>query len=709
MSKIIISNVNSLNQENNQNFLKFKEWMLKISELISEIDIQNKIKSTLLHYQPIRVTQYEIDRCVYTIKNIIKIEKYFTKNPNINIAVFLPSNLPLYSLMLFVIIPSYFAKNVVVRPSLELVKQIALESLFDTLKLKDTFSNIELFLGDREKFVKEYVTKADLVIFTGRNETKDRIKESMKPESFMINNGSGHNPIVVAKDANIDQAIRGVLYAKFFNAGQDCAGPDAVFVQKQIISKFLPKFVEKVCTLKVGDHSDSDTIIGKIYREKELSRLQDIINSNKIKTSNYFYSNTVIEKLLILEKTINIEKTPPIIIKGKVDTNNKIVYPTIIILDIETQNLNYKEIFGPILFLYVYECESQLKSYFESDKYIGNKMYVSLFGKSEYISIKDDSKLIKEKGTAKGGVGVVLENKIIHDITVDNGTIAYGGYSKGASSVIYKDQNNHYSSVALPILIPEIIDKLFIQKIPIIDIPFSNRNKIRLSDNSQTLKEMKKKLSKEFIDLVKESFKYNVIFAFIFGSIADGCATDKSDIDSFICVKKKDKDQVSDFKKGINRLHKKFELKIDHDYPFELVEYTTLLEESYHLYYQLYGENYISCMDDAKFNCSFLIDFKCSNRREYDVTFWVPVIAESKKIALVNKDKVLLSNLITETQEVTAAIKKEIIQNIESVKEANLPEVLKEKYPNLSNKEISSKLENLSCCEILRHVEWVAK
>lgn len=666
------------NQEEQEIYKKYDE----LRQILTDSKKGKDIKDLLISYQPVSVTQYEIDHCVYTLENIRTIKKYLKNQAYIDITAFLPSNLPLYSLLLFVIMPSFISRSVVLRPNTALIEKCAIGELFNILRLKDICPNIEIFSGSRDEFLQNHVSRSDLIIFTGRNETKNKIKKCMKLNALMINNGSGHNPIVVTEDADVDKAIKGLVYSRFFNNGQDCAGPDAVFVHKEIRNKFIEKLKEKVSSLKVGDHSDPDTILGRIHRKEELERLHNVIESNKSK----------------------------IILGGRVDMQSTTVHPTIVLSVIESGNLNYKEVFGPVLFLYTYQDDEQLQLYFEDKNgvYIQNKMYVSLFGTSPYIESRDDNNLVRENGSTKGKVGIVLNNKIIHDIIIDNGTVPYGGYSKGASSIIRKKEDKKFESIAIPILIPEVIYEIFIKGIKINDLVHRVKSEqVQKVINKKNLQETRRKISAEFIKLTKETFKDNLVFAFIFGSIASSTFQhNKSDMDTFVCLKKEE-EKIRYFVSEVKVLHEKFNLKVDDDYPSEIVEYSTLIEEIYHLYYQLYGINYNPWLDNEKYDCRFLVKFECCSNKIYDIVFWSAIIATGAKIALIKKDNNSLRQLKEHAKDLIGSIIEEILQNIENIEAADLPKALKKEYPGCSGKEIASKLRELNFCKILLHtIDW---
>ncbi len=424
------------------NFDTIKKQCEEIAKTIEEK--QEELEKTLMQYQSYDVAVYEIKKCMHTLKTIDENRQYFKEKVGA-ISVFMPSNLPLYSLVIFALIPGFIAERLYIYPNTILRKQKIIQSLHDILQIKEHLPNIEVFeiegnAKDAHKvFIEEYVKKSQVIIFTGRGEVKKKIEEAISNDSILIHNGVGHNPVVVAEDANIDKAVEDSVSVKFFNSGQDCAGPDSILVHKKVVNDFIKKFKDKCSELKVGDYSDAKTYIGPIHRGGELNRLKKIIDNNR-------------------SSVVHIENVVP----GKeVNRDKKIVYPTIISLK-TIEKANFCEIFGPIAFIVEYETDEQLKLYFQNDCYKKNKMYVSLYGSSKYIESADDIKLLTETVSTENGVGIVLYNQTIHNVEV--GTKAYGGYSEGASSVKYKNSEGKTFEIAIPILIPQVITELLTNK-----------------------------------------------------------------------------------------------------------------------------------------------------------------------------------------------------------------------------------------------------
>lgn len=119
----------------------------------------------------------------------------------------------------------------------------------------------------------------------------------------------GHAPLVIFDDADIDQAVQGVLSSKFKNTGQTCISTNRVYVQEGIAEEFNKRLAEKVSQLKIGNGLDEGTDVGPLIdknsMEKVAAQVEDAIEHNgkvicggKVHTADhidgYFYEPTVI-------------------------------------------------------------------------------------------------------------------------------------------------------------------------------------------------------------------------------------------------------------------------------------------------------------------------------------------------------------------------------------------------------------------------------
>ena len=394
----------------------------------------------LLNYETFEVANDEIERTLDLFKNLNENKKYFAVRIG-DIASFLPKYQPLYALSCFVLVPSLMATGVHFR--IPHCMKFFFQDLFNLLTIKDFFPNVFVSSKERLGFLEERaaikinekkqetfpITEA--VIFTGTSNHAEQLRLVFDKRTLFIANGSGHNPIVISKDANIKNAVNATLKLQLYNQGQDCAAPNAILVHRDIYSQFLQEIRYKISNVKVGPYKNKDCKVGPITDPSELVRLQSLLIEN--------------------QRWID-ESTP-----GLIESKNAILYPTIICKPLK-EGGNYNEAFAPIFFIQVYESEAELYLYFENENYARNAMYITVYGTSPYVDSltkkKISGKIIHDKNT-------ILHNINLHEKGVERGTQPYGGYGYAASSLSINGkitckptlpQRDLYNEIVLPLV-----------------------------------------------------------------------------------------------------------------------------------------------------------------------------------------------------------------------------------------------------------------
>ncbi|KAB0532322.1 NAD-dependent succinate-semialdehyde dehydrogenase, partial [Pseudomonas chlororaphis] len=83
----------------------------------------------------------------------------------------------------------------------------------------------------------------------------------------------GNAPFVVFDDADLEQAIAGIMQSKFRNAGQTCVCANRILVQDGIYQRFAQRLVEEVAKLKVGNGLEPGVSIGPLINAAAVSKV----------------------------------------------------------------------------------------------------------------------------------------------------------------------------------------------------------------------------------------------------------------------------------------------------------------------------------------------------------------------------------------------------------------------------------------------------
>ncbi|MET8132828.1 MULTISPECIES: aldehyde dehydrogenase family protein [unclassified Streptomyces] len=142
----------------------------------------------------------------------------------------------------------------------------------------------------------------------------------------------GNSALVVLEDADIDYAVDAAVFSRYVHQGQVCMAANRVLVDRSIEAEFTEKFVAKVRTLKTGDPSDPQTVIGPVINSSQADAL-----------------STVVEQAIAEGATALLHGT----------TTDNMVEPSVLTGVPADSDLLRQEIFGPVVFLVPFDGEEE--------------------------------------------------------------------------------------------------------------------------------------------------------------------------------------------------------------------------------------------------------------------------------------------------------------------------------------------------------------
>lgn len=117
------------------------------------------------------------------------------------------------------------------------------------------------------------------VSFTGGTATGLRVAaaaaEKLMPVSLEL---GGKSPTVVFADADVDQALAGVLYGIFSSTGQSCIAGSRLFVQEALYERFVEELVRRTERLRVGSPTDPTTQVAPLVHEDHRASVEAFID-----------------------------------------------------------------------------------------------------------------------------------------------------------------------------------------------------------------------------------------------------------------------------------------------------------------------------------------------------------------------------------------------------------------------------------------------
>ena len=83
------------------------------------------------------------------------------------------------------------------------------------------------------------------------------------------------DPFIVFKDADLDVAVSGVLWARMLNAGQVCTSSKRIYVEQPIADEFIRRVEAELAMLVVGDPMDPHTDLGPLISASAAALVED--------------------------------------------------------------------------------------------------------------------------------------------------------------------------------------------------------------------------------------------------------------------------------------------------------------------------------------------------------------------------------------------------------------------------------------------------
>ena len=213
-----------------------------------------------------------------------EISHYFYK-PRGVVTVISPWNFPLAILAGQVSAALVTGNTVVMKPAEQssLVAQ-GLMNLFIEAGLPE---NVLQFLPGYGEVVGDYLVKHHLtttIAFTGSKTVGLLIAKNaavVQPKQQHVKRCiiemGGKNAVIIDSDADLDEAVDGVLYSAFGYAGQKCSAASRVIVLESVYEKFVDRLIEGAKSIEVSSAENPKGYYGPVVDEEAYTRLQKTI------------------------------------------------------------------------------------------------------------------------------------------------------------------------------------------------------------------------------------------------------------------------------------------------------------------------------------------------------------------------------------------------------------------------------------------------
>lgn len=125
----------------------------------------------------------------------------------------------------------------------------------------------------------------------GKGVAESAAKRGIKSQVEM----GGKNPVIVTKDANITQAVEGVISGSFRSTGQKCTATSRVIIEETIYDQFKEKLLEETQKITVGNGLEDHVWMGPCASESQFNTVKEYIEIGKSEGASLIYGGEVID------------------------------------------------------------------------------------------------------------------------------------------------------------------------------------------------------------------------------------------------------------------------------------------------------------------------------------------------------------------------------------------------------------------------------
>jgi acyl-CoA reductase-like NAD-dependent aldehyde dehydrogenase len=136
-----------------------------------------------------------------------------------------------------------------------------------------------------------------LISFTGSVPVGWGLRERAPRKRVNLELGNA-TPVIVAADADLEDAASRLAANAFSFAGQSCISVQRIYVERSAYDAFLERFLPEVDALKLGDPVDDQTDVGPLISEKDRDRVLEWIDEAKGLGADVLTGGTIEEGLL---------------------------------------------------------------------------------------------------------------------------------------------------------------------------------------------------------------------------------------------------------------------------------------------------------------------------------------------------------------------------------------------------------------------------
>lgn len=200
---------------------------------------------------------------------------------------------------------------------------------------------VSVITGDAENCAIPLTQHRDIdrIAFTGGPETARHVVRN-SAENFAVTSLElgGKSPIIVFNDANIENAVNGLIAGNFGASGQSCVAGSRGFVQSKIFEEVANEITQRTSKIIVGDPQNTNTHLGPLCTVAQVERIEDTLNKSVAQgaiirsggsrtegLSNHYFNPTLVECKDANTETMQVEMFGPVMSLLPFDTEEEAI------------------------------------------------------------------------------------------------------------------------------------------------------------------------------------------------------------------------------------------------------------------------------------------------------------------------------------------------------------------------------------------------
>ncbi len=122
--------------------------------------------------------------------------------------------------------------------------------------------------------------RVPLVSFTGSTKVGRHISQTVAGRfgRTLLELG-GNNAIIVHEDANLDLAVRGIVFGAVGTAGQRCTSTRRLIVHKSIANELADRLVKAYAQVNIGDPLEIETLMGPLVTADAMKKMETALST----------------------------------------------------------------------------------------------------------------------------------------------------------------------------------------------------------------------------------------------------------------------------------------------------------------------------------------------------------------------------------------------------------------------------------------------